>query len=187
MASSDGDVVFPTEEPRNQAVSGPQDPLHITPTGANPRAFRVSAARLSTGKKSPSRLSSFPPRSRAQSRQFCLSHTLLLRCAGPVSLVSLLCTTAPTPHGQPYRRSDLECYMRAVDDRASPGQCLLSLATSISRWTVATLYHYLELPQPPPPIVITYMICKYVTPSEGSGSESDTMIESGILQQGRTA
>lgn len=71
VASSDGDVVFPTdEEPRDQAVSGPQDPLHITPIGANPRTFRVSAARLSTGKKSPSRLSSFPPRARAQIFKF---------------------------------------------------------------------------------------------------------------------
>lgn len=33
MASSDGDDVFPTEGPRDQAVSGPQDPLHITPIG----------------------------------------------------------------------------------------------------------------------------------------------------------
>lgn len=33
-----------------------------------------------------------------------------------------------------------------------------------------------------------HMMCKsYVTPSEGSGSKMDTMIESGILQRGRTA
>lgn len=53
-----------------------------------------------------------------------------------------------------------------------------------------TLYHYLRvatlsLSSPPPPLNRIIMI--YVITSKGSGSESDTTIESGILQQGRTA
>lgn len=69
--------MFPTEEPRDQAVSGPRIHLHITPIGANPRSFRVSAARLSTGKKSPSRLSSFLlPAPGLKIVSFCLSHLL---------------------------------------------------------------------------------------------------------------
>lgn len=155
----------------------------------NPRAFRVSAARLSTGKKSPSRLSSFPPRARAQIVSLCVS-VVFATGAGPVSLVSLLCITAPTLHGQPYRRSDLECYSRAVDNKASPGQCLLLQEVSAG----GPLSHSLPLPPScnpfpilpsPPPLNRIIMI--YVTTSQGSGSESDTTIESGILQQGRTA
>lgn len=52
-----------------------------------------------------------------------------------------------------------------------------------------TLYHYLQFatlfPSSPPPLNRIIMI--YVITSKGSGSESDTTIESGILQQGRTA
>lgn len=53
-----------------------------------------------------------------------------------------------------------------------------------------TLYHYLQvatlstiLPSHP----LNRIIMIYVITSKGSGSESDTTIESGILQQGRTA
>lgn len=150
VASSDGDVVFPTEEPRNQAVSGPR--IHCTSHRSEqipgPSESQLRACQPAKVPVKVEFVSSPLPGSKSP---VCLSH-LVLRCAGPVSLVSLLCTTAPTPHGQPYRRSDLECYMRAVDIKASPGQCLLALATSLSRWTVVTLSttNYLQAAAPPP-------------------------------------
>lgn len=78
MASSDGDVVFPTEGPRDQAVSGPQDPLHITPIGGKSQGLPSLSCAPVNRQKVPVKVEFVSSPRPGSNRQFACLWCLLL-------------------------------------------------------------------------------------------------------------